>query len=395
MSKLDRITTGRDIEVIIKDNGRYVLGSVQSYSIRCELNYKKITAVGESQPTDYYINGRTYTITLEKVALQGTKLKSMNGRGIYAAHGAAWQDFELVIRLKGIDVKNNTRVFRNCYRIEAGENATYDDPIIDRIVVVSHNCNYDTFDDGCSDDKYYRRKKMKYGDFKFPYNPSVVEWSSDRKYVEHKLPGLKKNDLEDFGVNCAVIHCEGFFYSDRNEDGHIDDTALEQWAKLRKEYKTGSGPKKTYLPVMRGGITKALMINLKGKMENQSGLVEYSFDLVEYNPPSVSATKKKQVVVSPKKPSKGSTVTSSTKGGSSNKKSGKISKISDIKVGDVVYLTGICRNDSYGGKPYSKSYSGTKTTITKIVSNPKSGQNYPICVGCIGWVEISQLSWSK
>lgn len=388
-STLNRITTGRDIEIIVKDNGRYVLGSVQNYSIRCELNYQRINAAGESQPTDYYVNGRTYTITLSRVALRGTKLRKMDGKSVYASHEMAWQDFELVIKFNGTDgSKNNTRVFRNCYRIEAGESGDYDSPVIDNITIVSHNCNYDTFDDGCTDDKYYRRKKLKYGDFKFPYNPHTIEWSSDRKYVEHKFPGLKKNDIEDFGVNCAVVHCEGFFYSKRDDNGHADETALQQWNKLRKEYRTGLGPKSTYIPVLRNGITKSLMINLKGKMENQSGLVEYSFDLIEYNPPSVAATAKKSTVSSPKKPSGSSS-------SSSSKKSGKISSTKDIKVGDLVYITGVCRYDSYGSKPYSKSYSGYKTTITKIMSNPKKGQDYPICVGCIGWVSLSQLTWSK
>lgn len=374
---LMEIATGKNIWISIEDNGHIILGSVQNYKIKCEIITTKIPAMGECHPTDYYQNGRKYTIELEKVLIQNTPMINED-QSVYVAYGDGvwkpWQDFQLKINIEGMSGgKDRNRIFRNCYRVDCGESATYENAVIENITIVSHNCGYDK-----EDVEYHRRKLMKYGDFTFPYNPYRTEYATDRKYVEHKLAGLKKNDVEDFGVNGAVISCEGYFFTHK---AHHDDTAIKSWNRLRRAYRQ-VGPQKTYHPIFTD-ITKSLMVNLKCEMEDQSGLIKYSFDLLEYNPPPVHAKKKSKS----KSKAKGSNKTK-TKAKKTGKVTSKNSK--QLKVGATIYITGQLAHTSTGGKPFSRSYKHKRMTITKVA---KSG-SYPIHLGSVGWAKKSDISWS-
>lgn len=364
-----RIGTSNDISITIEDDGNTTLVGVQSYNIQCDMNYTKIPAFGEAQPTDYYINGRTYTITLTKVHLLNTEDLVDGDLNFYNKYN--WKDFELIITKSGIDGgREEIQRFRNCYRIECSEDAELDGtPVIDKMIVVSHNMGYE--DD---DSPYFRRRKMKYGSFEFPYNPFSTEYNSDKKYVEHKFPGLNRNDIEDFGANCAVITCKGYFYGASNENTN-GGGAIANWKKLLKEYNK-KGVREVYHPIFTG-ITNGLMTNLQCKMEDQT-LIEYSFDILEYNPPTVKkakTTKSKSKSKSKKK---------------SNKKSGNVKSKKDLKVGDSVYITGNLykKADGTGGKV--GEYNKKKMTVTKI----KDSGSHPIHLGSKGWAKVSNLYWS-
>lgn len=69
-----------------------------------------------------------------------------------------------------------------------------------------------------------------------------------------------------------------------------------------------------------------------------------------------------------------------------------------LKVGDEVIANGTYYYTSYGDSP-TGSRSNLRTTITRIVSSPKAGQNYPYHIGhttngqqfIFGWLQKSQL----
>lgn len=352
-----------DITIIIRDGGECILAGVQSYSVKCDLDYTKIDAIGEVQPTDYYVNGRTYTITLNRVHLLNSTLSD----GLSFYNKKKFKDFQLIINKRATEAGASDRVsvFRNCYAIDSGEDGDVNNFVQDRITIVSHNLGYE------SDDKKYKRlKKMKYGSFSFPNNPSSSDYSSDRKYVEHKFPGLKNNDIEDFGANGGVISCSGYFYG---------SDAFKSWNALLKEYKK-KGVKKVYHPIL--SISKGLMVNLKCSIDKHSSLVQYSFDILEYNPPAVSGTKKKSATKK-KSSSNGSGHSKSTK------KSGKVKSKKDLKVGSSVYVTGHVYKTATGISK-GKSYNHKKMTVTKI----NGSGSHPVHMGTAGWVAVSELSWS-
>jgi len=61
-----------------------------------------------------------------------------------------------------------------------------------------------------------------------------------------------------------------------------------------------------------------------------------------------------------------------------------------ITVGDTVIANGRYWYTSYGESPFGNA-NNTTTTVTRIVQSPKSGQSYPVCIGNLGWLQMSQL----
>jgi len=61
-----------------------------------------------------------------------------------------------------------------------------------------------------------------------------------------------------------------------------------------------------------------------------------------------------------------------------------------ISVGDAVIANGKYWYTSWGEKPYGTA-NNRQTTVTRIVQNPVKGQNYPILIGALGWLQLSQL----
>lgn len=61
-----------------------------------------------------------------------------------------------------------------------------------------------------------------------------------------------------------------------------------------------------------------------------------------------------------------------------------------ISVGDTVIANGTYYYDSYGASPTGNA-SNLRTTVTRIVSSPQSGQRYPYHIGTRGWLTVSQL----
>jgi hypothetical protein len=61
-----------------------------------------------------------------------------------------------------------------------------------------------------------------------------------------------------------------------------------------------------------------------------------------------------------------------------------------ICVGDTVVANGDYRYSSWGAKPFGTANNLT-TTVTRIVQNPVSGQDYPVHIGQYGWLKMEQL----
>lgn len=61
-----------------------------------------------------------------------------------------------------------------------------------------------------------------------------------------------------------------------------------------------------------------------------------------------------------------------------------------IGVGDNVIANGTYYYSSYGDSPTGKA-TNLRTTVTRIVGSPKSGQKYPYHIGHYGWLTLGQL----
>ena len=196
---------------------------------------------------------------------------------------------------------------------------------------------------------------MRYKTFTWDYNPATCTYSCDRTYVEHKYPELSGVELEDMDTNKIVITGKGEFFG---------ENAYSNWMKLNAIYKTfGSGD--FYHPIFTD-VTKALMTKLQADMEPRDDYVAYSFEIVsdmtmhEISTPSVIATQD-----------------TNTSGGGSRQ----------IKVGDVVTLTGYAYYTSYGATPRSAYKNGVKYTVT--YTNYKG--THPIHCGSLGWCTLDSV----
>jgi hypothetical protein len=67
-----------------------------------------------------------------------------------------------------------------------------------------------------------------------------------------------------------------------------------------------------------------------------------------------------------------------------------------LEVGDTpIYKSGKYYHDSYGTSPAGTRGQGKKVKVTRIIENPKAGQDYPVHVessdSAYGWLKASQL----
>lgn len=198
---------------------------------------------------------------------------------------------------------------------------------------------------------------MRYKDFTWEYNPATCTYSCDRTYVAHKYPELSGVELEDMDVNQVIITGDGEFFG---------PNAYTNWMKLVAEYnKFGVGS--FYHPVYTD-VTRALMTKLQSKMEPREDYVAYSFEIVSDSPPPAINTPSVIPV-------------------SNGSNSGSGSSSSQIKVGDIVILTGYAYYDSYGKTPRSAYKNGVRYTVTRV--NYKG--THPIHCGSLGWCTLSSV----
>ena len=61
-----------------------------------------------------------------------------------------------------------------------------------------------------------------------------------------------------------------------------------------------------------------------------------------------------------------------------------------ITVGDMVIANGRYFYTSYGESPFGNA-NNTTVKVTRIIQNATNGQNYPVLIGNLGWVQMSQL----
>lgn len=197
---------------------------------------------------------------------------------------------------------------------------------------------------------------MRYKSFVWEYNPAECTYTCDRSYVAHKYPELAGVELEDMDINEIVISGSGEFFG---------ENAYKNWMRLNAEYKT-FGPGEFYHPIFTD-VTRGLMTKLQAKMEPREDYVAYTFEIVcgmtvnSISTPSVIPT------------TNGGTGTS---GGSSQ-----------IRVGDIVTLTGYAYYDSYGSTPRSSYKNGVKYTVTRTNYNG----THPIHCGSLGWCRLEDV----
>lgn len=194
---------------------------------------------------------------------------------------------------------------------------------------------------------------MRYKSFTWEFNPASCTYSCQRSYVAHKYPELSGVELEDMDVGEVVITGKGEFFG---------PNAYANWLKLNAEFKT-FGPGPFYHPIFTD-VTQGLMTKLQAEMEPRDDYVMYSFEIVsDMAVPTINTPS-----VIPTKPS----------GDSGN---------SQIKVGDVVILTGYAYYDSYGSSPRSSYKDGVKYTVTYV--NYKG--SHPIHCGSTGWCRLQDV----
>lgn len=195
---------------------------------------------------------------------------------------------------------------------------------------------------------------MRYKSFTWEFNPASCTYSCQRSYVAHKYPELPGVELEDMDINEIIITGKGEFFG---------PNAYSNWLKLNAEYKT-FGPGPFYHPIFTD-VTQGLMTKLTAEMEPRDDYVIYSFEIVsDMTVPSINTP---SVIVSQN--------TGSGSGGS------------NIKVGDVVILTGYAYYDSYGSRPRSAYKNGVKYTVT--YTNYKG--SHPIHCGSLGWCRLQDV----
>lgn len=196
---------------------------------------------------------------------------------------------------------------------------------------------------------------MRYKSFVWKYNPATCTYSCDRVYASHKYPGINGAELEDMGTGEVVITGDGeFFGSD----------AYSNWVKLNNEFEK-SEPGIVSHPVFTN-ITRGLLTKLQAKLEPREDYVSFSFEIVGDT-----------IVGEINKPMKPKP--------SSNNPSNNPS--SQIKVGDIVILTGYAYYDSYGKTPRSAYKNGVKYTVT--YTNYKG--SHPIHCGSLGWCRLQDV----
>ena len=197
---------------------------------------------------------------------------------------------------------------------------------------------------------------MRYKSFTWEYNPASCTYSCERTYVKHKYPELAGVELEDMDINEIVITGKGEFFG---------PNAYSNWMKLNAEFKT-FGPGEFSHPIFTD-VTRALMTKLEAEMEPRDDYIVYSFEIVSdtiinsIHPPSVIPVDN----------------TSNEQGSDSTQ----------IKVGDIVILTGYAYYDSYGKTPRSEYKNGVKYTVTYV--NYKG--THPIHCGSLGWCRLQDV----
>lgn len=193
---------------------------------------------------------------------------------------------------------------------------------------------------------------MRYKSFTWEYNPASCTYSCQRSYVAHKYPELAGVELEDMDTNEIVITGKGEFFG---------PNAYSNWMKLNAEFKT-FGPGTFYHPVFTD-VTQGLMTKLQAEMEPREDYVVYSFEIIsgtvvhDINTPIVTT------------PPPG------------------ITPNGQIKVGDIVILTGYAYYDSYGSLPRSAYQNNKKFTVTRVNYAGK----YPIHCGSLGWCRLEDV----
>lgn len=197
---------------------------------------------------------------------------------------------------------------------------------------------------------------MRYKSFTWDYNPATCTYSCQRSYAAHKYPELSGVELEDMDVNEVIITGNGEFFG---------PNAYTNWLRLNAEFRT-FGPGPFYHPIFTD-VTQALMTKLQAEMEPRDDYVVYSFEIVgDMTIPSVST------------PTVIQQAPSASGGGNIYRQ---------IKVGDIVTLTGYAYYTSYGATPRSAYKNGVKYTVTYTNYNG----THPIHCGSLGWCRLEDV----
>jgi hypothetical protein len=115
---------------------------------------------------------------------------------------------------------------------------------------------------------------MSYKTFVWDNNPSSCTYTCEKTVAKHKYIESDVSDVEDMGVDTAVITGEGEFFG---------GNAYNQWMALVAVYKD-HGPGAFSHPVFKD-VQFAIMKKLEAKLEPRQNYVSYSFEFWQHSEP--------------------------------------------------------------------------------------------------------------
>lgn len=202
---------------------------------------------------------------------------------------------------------------------------------------------------------------MRYKTFTFPNNPNTCKYSVDKTFAKHKYPELAGAEIEDMDPDAIVLTIDGEFFG---------DNAYLYWQQLVNVFNE-HGVGEFYHPIY-SDISTALMTKLSSTLEPRADYVSYSCEFVVHDViPWVKTLIPDDDVTDNSDISVNDTV---------NNRS--------IVVGDTVICNGYAYYDSYGSNPHSAKMTNKTMCVTYV--NYKG--THPICVGCIGWMRLQDVT---
>lgn len=182
-----------------------------------------------------------------------------------------------------------------------------------------------------------------------------------------------------------------------------EDVGINLSDKMTNIWDTGSwSGVKTVLTTYNGNIINAVTTVSKTVSTISTNIASMITQLNSIAKTNVKATTSSSSTTSKQANTKPTSSSTTSKPSSSNSSSS--SGDGKPKVGErVKFNSGKYYGDSYGGNGWGNRNQGGYVYITRIVSNPRSGQNYPIHIstgtklgsGDLGWLKLNQLSGYK
>lgn len=226
----------------------------------------------------------------------------------------------------------------------------------------------------------------------------------DELYNEYEITLNERLDNIDALISdmIAEINANATTISDTLSQ-KAEDVGINLSDKMTNIWDTGSwSGVKTVLTTYNGNIINAVTTVSKTVSTISTNIASMITQLNSIAKTNVKATTSSSSTTSKQANTKPTSSSTTSKPSSSNSSSS--SGDGKPKVGErVKFNSGKYYGDSYGGNGWGNRNQGGYVYITRIVSNPRSGQNYPIHIstgtklgsGDLGWLKLNQLSGYK